>query len=94
MLFFVALFFPSWTFPNLSLRSWKVVGLRLGEVLELGVRSPNVSVLLVSFVPFFALAGCIRPGYVGGQFVITGNILSFSFLHHKYNIIGSPSEFK
>ena len=25
---------------------------RLGEVLELGVRSPNVSVLLVSFVPF------------------------------------------
>ena len=26
--------------------------LRLGEVLELGVRSPNVSVLLVSFVPF------------------------------------------
>ena len=29
-----------------------VVGLRLGEVLELGTRSPNVSVLLVSFVPF------------------------------------------
>ena len=26
--------------------------MRLGEVLELGVRSPNVSVLLVSFVPF------------------------------------------
>ena len=38
--------------PNLSLPSWKVVALRLGEVLELGVRSPNVSVLLVSFVPF------------------------------------------
>ena len=49
---FVALSFPSWTFPNLSLPSWKVVGLRLGEVLELGVRLPNVSVLLVSFVPF------------------------------------------
>ena len=26
---------------------------------------------------FVALAGCIRPGYVGGQLVITRNILSF-----------------
>ena len=52
-LFFVAFYFHSWTFPNLSLSSWKVVGLRLREVFELGVRSPNVSVLLVSFVPFF-----------------------------------------
>ena len=41
---------------------------------------------------FVVLAGCIRSGYVGGQFVITRNILSFSFLHH--NDIGSPSEFK
>ena len=32
----------------LSLPSWKVVGLRLGEVLELGVRSPTVS------VPYFS----------------------------------------
>ena len=39
-------------YPNLSLPSWKVVGLRLGEVLELGVRSANVSLLLVSIVPF------------------------------------------
>ena len=31
---------------------------------------------------FVALAGCIRSGYVGGQFVITRNILSFSVLHH------------
>ena len=30
---------------------------------------------------FVALADCIRSGYVGGQFVITRNILSFSFLH-------------
>ena len=39
---------------------------------------------------FVALTDCIRSGYVGGQFVITRNILSFSFLHHNY--IGSPSE--
>ena len=32
---------------------------------------------------FVALADCIRSGYVGGQFVITRNILSFSFPHHK-----------
>ena len=56
MLFFVALSLPSWTFPNLSLPSWKVVGLRLGEVLELGVRSANVSLLLVSFVQLFIFA--------------------------------------
>ena len=31
---------------------------------------------------FVTLADCIRSGYVGGQFVITRNILSFSFLHH------------
>ena len=42
---------------------------------------------------FVALADCIRSSYVGGQFVITRNILSFSFLHHNYNIIGSPCEF-
>ena len=40
---------------------------------------------------FVALADCIRSGYVGGQFAITRNILSFSFLHHNY--IGLPSEF-
>ena len=74
-----ALSFPSWTFPNLSLPSWKVVGLRLGEVLEQGVRPPNVSVLLVSFVPFCRTRWLIRSGYVGGQLVITRNILSFSF---------------
>ena len=34
-----------------------------------------------------ALADCIRPGYVGGQFVITRNILSFSFLHNNNNNI-------
>ena len=28
---------------------------------------------------FVALADCIRSGYVGGQLVITRNILSFSF---------------
>ena len=28
---------------------------------------------------FVALAACIRSGYVGGQCVITRNILSFSF---------------
>ena len=39
-----------------------------------------------------AKSDCIRSGYVGGQFVITHNILSFSFLHRNY--IGSPSEFK
>ena len=50
--FFVALSVPPWTFPNLRLPSWKVDDLHLGEVLELGVRSPNVSVLLVRFVPF------------------------------------------
>ena len=37
---------------------------------------------------FVALAACIRSGYVGGQFVITRNILSFSFLHNNnYNIL-------
>ena len=30
---------------------------------------------------FVALADCIRSGYVGGQFVITRNILSFTFLY-------------
>ena len=36
---------------NLSLASWKIVGLRLGEMLELHVRvrSSNVSVLLCQF---------------------------------------------
>ena len=91
MLFFVALSFPSSIFPNLSFPSWKVVGLRLGDVLELRVRSPNVSLLLSVLCHFVALADCIRSGYVGGQFVITRNTLSFSFLHHNY--IGSPSEF-
>ena len=32
---------------------------------------------------FVALADCIRSGYVGGQFVITRNILSFTCLHHN-----------
>ena len=41
---------------------------------------------------FVTLADCIRSGYVGGQFVITRNILSFTFLYPNY--IGSPSEFK
>ena len=36
---------------------------------------------------FVALADCIRSGYVGGQFVITRNILSFSFLHHKFKFV-------
>ena len=35
---------------------------------------------------FVALADWIRSGYVGGQFVITRNILSISVLHHRdYN---------
>ena len=38
---------------------------------------------------FVALPDCIRSGYVGGQLVITLNILS-SFFHH--NLVGSPSE--
>ena len=38
---------------------------------------------------FVALADCIRYGYVGGQFVITRNILSFFFLHHNNNSRGS-----
>ena len=37
---------------------------------------------------FVALAGCIRSGYVGGQFVITRNMLSFSFLHHNIVHVG------
>ena len=36
---------------------------------------------------FVAPADCIRSGYVGGQFGITRNILSFSFLHHSINLI-------
>ena len=32
---------------------------------------------------FVALAGCIRSGYVGGQLVITRNIMSFFFFYCK-----------
>ena len=69
-----------------------VVGLHLGEVLELGVRPRMSQHSLSVLCRFVAIADCIRSGYVGGQFVITRNILSFFFLHQNY--IGSPSEFK
>ena len=34
---------------------------------------------------FVALADCIQSGYVGGQLVITRNILSFSFFTIIFN---------
>ena len=58
------------TFPNLSLPSWNVVGLRLGEVLELQCRcqvAESLSTPLSVLCHFVALADCIRSGYAGGQ---------------------------
>ena len=70
------------SFPSLklcasySLRSWKVVGLRFVDVLELGVRSSNVSISLsvLCFVVALAVADCILSRYLGGLLVITSNL--------------------
>ena len=63
---------------SMSLPSWKVVGLRLGEALRCQV-AECLSTPLSVLCHFVALADCIRSGYVGGQLVITRNISSSFF---------------
>ena len=44
---------------------------------------------------FVALADCIRSGYVGGQLVITRNIMSFSFFNvHNHENQSFKTDFK
>ena len=55
--------------------SWKVVGLRFDDVLELGVRSSNVSLITLPVLRLLvALSDCILSRYLGGLFVITSNL--------------------
>ena len=69
-------------FIKIIIPSWKVVGLCLGDVLEIQCRcqvAQCLSTPLSVLCHFVALADCIRSGYVGGQLVITRNILSSYF---------------
>ena len=88
MLFFVALSSPLGPFRTLTFQVGRLLVCTLKKCWNSvsGHRKSQYSLSVLCH--FVALAGC----YVGGQFVITRNILSFSFLHH--NCIGSPSEFK
>ena len=60
--------------------SWKVVGLRFVDMLELGVSSSNVSIFL-SVWCLVALADCILSRYLGGLLVITSNLYSLYIIN-------------
>ena len=62
----------------------KVVSLRFVDVLELGVRSLNVSVSLSVPCLVVALSDCILSRYLGGLLVITRNLLVLSLLQEYY----------
>ena len=75
----------------MSVPSWKVVGLRFQDVLELGARSPSILVPLSFLYPVVAQSDCVVSAYLGGLLAITRNLLVLSLL--KMNAINSTFEF-
>ena len=68
---------------TLNLPSGKAVGERYGDVLKLGVRTSNVSVLLSVLCLVIALSDCITivSSYSDGELLLTRIHMFFSFLH-------------